>query len=315
MLITDYYRSEPDQTWEIGRQLGIRHGVIRLPEDPEFDPADRSHWLTVDRRFREYGIQPIVVEPMPNCLHDHIKAGDARRDESIEKVIRMFSIMEELEIRTICFNWMTYVGWLRTRTDIQERGGALVTGFDFREMLEPEKQISANQLWDNYTYFLRAVIPEAERHGIRLALHPDDPPLADLRGVERIMVSYENIRRAIYEIVPSPSLGVTFCQASFYLMGQNLFEIIPKLAGKIMYIHFRNVKGTKEHFQETFHDNGDLDMPALLRLYHRCGIDVPIRVDHVPTMLGETQQNAGYDALGRLYAIGYLRGILETIEK
>ena len=82
-----------------------------------------------------------------------------------------------------------------------------------------------------------------------------------------------------------------------------------------MFVHFRNAVGTKTDFRETFHDNGALDMPRLLRLYRDCGVDVPIRVDHVPTMASETVQNAGYDALGRLYAIGYLRGIMETVEE
>lgn len=124
MILTDYYRSTPDSTWEIGRQLGVKHGVIRLPEDSNFDPSCRSHWLPVHKRFVDYGIKPIIIEPMPNSLHDHIKAGDSMRDKCIEKVLKMFPIMDELDVRTICFNWMAYVGWTRTRNNILERGGA-----------------------------------------------------------------------------------------------------------------------------------------------------------------------------------------------
>ena len=315
MILTDYYRSKPDLTWKIGQQLGVKYGVIRLPDDRAFDPADRTHWLPIYKRYGEYGIKPIVIEPMPNCLHDHIKAGDDKRDECIEKVLQMFPIMDELDIRTICFNWMTYVGWTRTKNDITERGGALVTGFSNEEYIPSSKGISAEQLWDNYEYFLRAVLSEAERYGIRLALHPDDPPISKLGNVSRIMISYNNIRHAIRDIVDSPNLGVTFCQAVYYLMGEDLFKIIPELADKIMFIHFRNVTGDKYHFHETFHDNGALNMPQLLKLYYDLGLNVPIRVDHVPTMVGDTMSNPGYSAYGRLYAIGYLKGILETLEK
>ena len=91
--------------------------------------------------------------------------------------------------------------------------------------------------------------------------------------------------------------------------------MIPKLADKIFFIHFRNVVGNKYQFQETFHDNGQIQMADMIMLYHECGIDVPIRVDHVPLMAGETKGLSGYTALGRLYAIGYLKGILECTER
>lgn len=314
MLLTDYYRSTPDSTWEIGRQLGVKHGVIRLPEDSEFDPSVREHWLPVHKRFTDFGIKPVVIEPMPNCLHDHIKAGDEMRDECIEKVIKMFPIMDELDVRTICFNWMAHVGWTRTANDFPERGGARVTAFSLNDYVPVKAKITAEQLWSNYEYFIRAVIPEAEKHGIKLALHPDDPPLAKLGDVERIMISYKNYEKAIHGFVESDNLGVTFCQATFHMMGEDLYDIIPKLKDKIMFVHFRNAVGSKTEFHETFHDNGALDMPRLMKLYHDCGIDVPVRVDHVPTMVGESSKVAGYDALGRLFAIGYLKGILETVD-
>ena len=315
MILSDYYRSEPDLTWKIGQQLGVKHGVVRLPDDAGFDPADRAQWLQIYERFTEYGIKPIIIEPMPNVLHDHIKAGDNMRDECIEKVLKMFPIMDELDIRTICFNWMTFVGWTRTKFDIPDRGGALVTGYSQDEYISSSFEITEEKLWANYAYFLQAVIPEAEKYGVQLALHPDDPPIPKLGNVSRIMISYINISKAVREIVRSPNLGVTFCQATYYLMGEDLYKIIPELADKIMFIHFRNVTGDKYHFQETFHDNGTLDMVRLMKLYEDCGLNVPVRVDHVPTMVGDTMSDPGYDAYGRLYAIGYLKGILETLEK
>ena len=222
--------------------------------------------------------------------------------------------MDSLDIRTICFNWMAHIGWLRTRSDYPERGGARVTAFSMEDFSPVEAKITAAQLWENYKYFLEAVIPEAERWGIRLALHPDDPPVPRLGGVERIMISGENIRKAVYDICPSPNLGITMCQANFYIMGEKLEQYIREMAEKIFFVHFRNTVKTENGFRETFHDNGALPMAELMKLYHACGVDVPIRVDHVPTMAGEVSTLPGYDAMGRLFAIGYLKGIMEAVE-
>ena len=314
MLLTDYFRSEKDATWDIGVQCGVQHGVIRLPETEDFDLTNKSHWETVHKRFTDFGITPVIVEPMPNCVHDHIKAGDEKRDESIEQVIKMLPIMEELGFQSICFNWMAHIGWLRTRSDIVERGGARVTEFNIADFKPTDAKITAEELWANYEYFLKAVVPVAEKHNIKLALHPDDPPRPQLGDVGRIMISRKNIEKAIYDIVPSEILGVTFCQANYHIMGENVEELIESWAKKIFFVHFRNTVGHPDHFRETFHDNGALDMAALLRAYKRNGVDVPIRVDHVPTMAGEVSTLPGYDALGRMFAIGYLKGIMQATD-
>lgn len=313
MILADYFKSERDATWDIARQCGVSHGVIRLPEDGAFDLTCAAHWQAVYKRFTDFGITPIIIEPMPNEIHDHIKVGDGLRDESIEKVIKMFPIMRGLGIDTICFNFMAHIGWLRTNDRFPERGGARVTEFNMPDFRPTEAKITADELWANYEYFIKAVIPEAEKYGIKLALHPDDPPVPRLGDVERIMISKANIRKAVYDIINSDSLGITFCQANYFIMGEDLEKTVKELADKIYFIHFRNTKGNPVHFRETFHDNGDIDMAHLMRVYIQNGIDVPVRVDHVPTMAGEKSTLAGYDALGRLFAIGYLKGILDTL--
>lgn len=311
MVLNDYFRYPKDATWDIARQCGVTTGTIRFPEDDSFDLTNEAHWQKIYDDFMDFGIKPVVLEPLPNELHDHIKIGDEKRDESIEKFIKMLPIMDRLDIRTVCFNWMAHIGWLRTRNDIPERGGARVTGFDIKDFTPTDASITEEQLWENYRYFLDAVLPYAEKYGIKLALHPDDPP-RKLGNVCRIMSSYENIRKAIYDIHPSECLGVTMCQANYYIMGEDLNKVIPELAEKIFFVHFRNTTGDIDCFRETFHDNGELDMAALIKLYHQCGVDVPVRVDHVPTLVGESMENAGYDAQGRLFAIGYLKGILDA---
>ncbi len=314
MILTDYFRSTPDATWSFALQSGVTKGVIRLPEDEDFDLTSFSHWQKVHSTFTDFGIKPVAIEPMPNAVHDHIKAGDKKRDESIEKVLKMLPIMDRLDIRTICFNFMAHIGWLRTRSDFPERGGARVTAFDMDSFVPGTERITAKELWKNYEYFLKAVVPQAEKYGIRLALHPDDPPVPRLGDVERIMISKENIRRAVYDIYPSKNLGLCMCQANFYIMGEDVKALIREFSEKVFMVHFRNTVKTEKGFRETFHDNGALDMAQLLQVYHECGVDVPIRVDHVPTMKEEESRFAGYDAMGRLFAIGYLKGILEAVE-
>lgn len=313
MILTDYFYSEHDMAWDIAVASGVRHGVIRLPEDGKFDYGNSSHWDALVRRFTDFGVTPVAIEPMPNELHDHIKIGDAMRDESIEKVISMFPHMQAHGIDTICFNWMAHIGWLRTRSDYPERGGARVTEFNIDQFNSTGASITADQLWKNYEYFVKAVVPYAEKYGIKLALHPDDPPVPRLGDVERIMISKANIKRAVYDIVDSKSLGVAMCQANYFVMGEDLEQTIREFADRIYMVHFRNTKGTPNHFRETYHDNGDIDMGKVMRLYQQCGVDVPIRVDHVPTMAGEVSTLPGYDALGRLFAIGYLKGMLDVL--
>lgn len=314
MILADYLLSQPGLTWDYARQCGVNHGVIRLPETPEFDLTDRRHWQEVVDRFLNAGIRPVAIEPMPNALHDHIKAGDALRDASIDAVRRMFPIMDALEIRTICLNFMAHIGWYRTSHTFAERGGAQVTAFRREDFVCPtEACISPEELWGNLEYFLKAVVPEAEKYGIRLAFHPDDPPVAQLGGVSRILISPEAVDKAIH-LVESDNVGVCLCQGCYAAMGENVMEVIDRFGAqnKIFMVHFRDVAGTREEFHETFHDNGPTDMAKALEHYRKWECHVPIRIDHVPTMAGEQTDVPGYASIGRLFAIGYLKGLLDA---
>lgn len=313
MILTDYFCYPHDLTWDYAVQSGVNHGVIRAPETGDFDLCSSAHWAQLAEEFRCRGISPLVLEPLPNQLHNHIKTGDAHRDESIEKFIKMLPLIRRQGIETVCFNFMAHVGWTRTGSDYPARGGARVTGFDLDRYVPSDDFFSTDDLWYNYEYFIKAVVPEAECFGIKLALHPDDPPLPRLGNVNRIMTSYENINRAVH-VLESPSLGVTFCQATYHIMGESLVETAEKLKEKIFFIHFRNCRGNLHHFVETFHDNGDIDMAEMIKTYYRLGLEVPIRVDHVPEMAGEAKGIPGYTALGRLYAIGYLKGLIEMCQ-
>ncbi len=315
MILADYFLSTPGVQWQLAKQVGVNHAVVRLPEDDAFDMTNAAHIRAVAERFKREGLKPVVVEPMPNAVHDHIKRGDDRRDESIEKVLRMIPLLAQNGWETICTNFMAEIGWYRTTSNIPERGGALVTGFDARDArIDPALSITEEALWSNLAYFLKAVVPACERYGIRLALHPDDPPVARLGNVSRILISRENIQRAI-DLVPSPNLGITMCQANYAAMGEDVYDCIESFGAqkKIFFVHFRDITGTATCFHETFHDNGQTDMAKALRAYQRTGFDGPVRIDHVPTMAGEKNGVPGYETVGRLYAIGYLKGLAEGI--
>ncbi len=194
----------------------------------------------------------------------------------------------------------------------------LASEFDYRAAasLGPTEwgEVSEDRLWENLTYFLKAVIPVAEKAGVRMALHPDDPPVSPLRGVGRILTSADSFRRVL-DLVPSPVNGIAFCQANFRLMCEDTEALMREWCSqrKIFFVHFRDVAGTRECFRETFHDNGPTDMARMLRLYGECGFEGPMRPDHAPTMEGEFNNRPGYAMSGKLFAFGYMKGVMDAL--
>ena len=316
MLLTDYLTQNDRLMWRWAKQLGVDHAVIRLPEDGQFDLNNFDHWRAYYDEFLSEGLTPVVVEPLPNSIYDDIKCGTDRADEAMATAKNVVRHMGKLGIGVLCMNFMAHIGWYRTSSKNPERGGALSTAFDMTQFTPADDfTITEEQLWRNMERFFREIVPVAEECGVRLALHPDDPPVPALGGVCRVLVSKEAIDRAIH-LVKSDCLGVTLCQGCYSAMGENVYDVIRHFGaqGKIFYVHFRDVRGTREHFSETFHDNGQTNMAETIHLYRELGFDGPVRVDHVPTMAGESTDIPGYANLGRLYAIGYLRGLLEADE-
>ncbi len=319
MFIADFLPFQPDLRWDLALQMGVEHAIVKLhPELTGLNPpSDISVLREAKRRFAERGFTLYGLEGDPMDM-ERIKQGLPGRDQDIEAYQQMLRNLGELEIPLLCYNFMARFGWCRTDHGLPDRGGAFVTGFDATKAAElPPLEgpaLSESDLWSNYEYFINAVIPVAEEAGVQMGLHPDDPPLSPLRGVPRILTSPENIKRAI-GLIDSPAHGVTFCQGCYTTMGADVPEVARHFAeqGKLFFLHFRDVEGTPEKFRETFHDNGPTDMPAMLRHYKNIGFNGPIRVDHVPTLAGESNDDPGYGAQGRLFATGYLKGILDTI--
>ena len=173
-------------------------------------------------------------------------------------------------------------------------------------------RITETELWDTFRYFLERIVPVAEKAHVKLALHPDDPPLSPVLEVARIFGKLEAFDRAL-GIIDNETNGITFCQANFGLIGgpAKVPDMIRHFGKRIHFVHFRDVRGTADSFVETFHDEGHTDMLAAMLAYREIGFDGPIRPDHAPSMEGETNTNPGYEAFGRLFAVGYMKGLLE----
>lgn len=239
----------------------------------------------------------------------------ADRERALAHYRELLESMAKLDIHLLCYNFMVGTGWARTGVR-ESRGGAKATYFSLAETPKPSKppKLSKPQIWSNYDYFIKEVMPTAERVGVRMGLHPDDPCLPELGGYARIFETVADYDRA-YSIYPSPSNAVTFCQANFKLMGADLIAAARHFGKRIAFIHMRDVEGDRTNFTELFHDQGTTDQFALMRTYRELELDVPVRGDHVPEMEGDrlltTDCIPGYFTMGRLFANGYLKALLK----
>lgn len=311
----------PSLVSRLSAQAGVKYAVGALPPpDPGTltggDPWDYMPLLRLREDYRAAGFELSVIESRPPL--NRAKRGLPGRDAEIETVCRLLENMGKLEIPVWCYEWMADFNWLRTATAVPGRGGSLVSEWD-AEKLEgaPESQLgplSDQELWENLEYFLRAVVPVAEQAGVRLAMHPDDPPFSPVRGVARIMRSIDNFQRLV-DMVPSEHSGITLCQGNFTLMTDDLPSVIRRFGRqeKIFFVHFRDVRGTPEKFVETWHDEGQTDLVACMEAYRDVGFDGPLRPDHVPTVEGDSNEQPGYSAYGRLFALGYIAGLRDSV--
>ena len=302
----------PDRRWTLARQAGVECAVVKpAPELTGREPPWNIDVLAeAKRRFNDAGFELFGLEGDPFDM-SRIKLGLDGRDDDIERYKKMLRNMGELGIPFLCYNFMVGIGWFRNRT-VTERGGALSSAFELDDALRSEDEhriIDGETVWNNYRYFIERILPVAEESGVRLGLHPDDPPIPSLKGYGRIFYNADGIRRAL-ALSNSPSHGLTFCQANYLAMGENVPNLIREWKGRIGFVHFRDVRGTVMSFVETFHDNGPHDMAELVRVYREVGFDGAIRTDHAPSMDGE-REATGYEILGHLFALGYLKGLLD----
>lgn len=246
-----------------------------------------------------------------------IKKGTAGRDRQIESLVNAIPAMGAAGIPILAYNFKVLLSKHLRSEPTQGRGAAQYISFDYDGYLKKpaapvDPPISEEQMWDNLAYFLKAVIPTAEKCGVRLALHPDDPPvphgIPPLAGVAHIACSFDQYRR-IFGIVPSRSNGMLFCQGCIKEMkGVNVYDAIREMGSidKIVMVHFRNVRGSFPKFQETFVDDGNVDMYRAMQAYRDVGFRGPFSLDHSPIF-------AHAEVVNQAFAIGYLRGLIQSV--
>jgi mannonate dehydratase len=301
---------------------GIQFNTARLPDDAGYWRYDDLARLR--DRCTEHGLILEALENVPMKFMIDFLLGTAKADEALDNYCKTIVNMGRAGVPVLGYHFMPTFVW---RTDLQAagRGGARVTAFASDKMsagnqvdypqADPRTRISREQMWVNYERFLRTVLPVAERSGVRLALHPDDPPVQATLDVSRIFFCIENLQRAHAMSGDSPVWGLDLCLGTVSAMQdpasvRRAIEYFGPL-GRIFYVHFRNVIGRVPTFTESFLDEGNFDPLSTMTLLRDNGFDGFMLDDHVPQMVGDTSW--GHRA--RAHAIGYMQALLSSVTR
>lgn len=318
MRLTMVANPPSDTNLTILRQLGVEEAVhydmAGLPDDPDALAA-------IAARYARYGLKWTIAESGPPI--DRIVLGKEGWQDQTARYKRTLSALGRLGVEVVAYNFMPQVFEdamvIRTAMDRPTRGGALTSGFrmadlDMLDLAHGEAPIPRERMWDNLERFLREVIPVAEAAGIRMALHPDDPPLPRLCGLERIAGTVEDFDRVL-ALSDSPANALTFCMGCMAEGGYDIPALVRRWAGRIGFVHVRDIRGRWDDFIETFPDDGQTDLLAVFRALADTGYAGPLRSDHAPLMASDGAANDGYAMTGHIFAMGYLRGLAQAAER
>jgi len=306
-------RELDDERLQFARQLGVRNIIANTLDIPGDGYYDFRALLMMRTRVEEAGLRLYAIENIPDHHYDKVMIGAPGRDEQIENVCKTVRNMGSAGIPVLGYHFMPLSVW-RTEHSPRGRGGARVTIYDHalaqNAPITDVGEIDDDAMWANLTYFLKAVAPVAEAAGVRLALHPDDPPVPKIAGVARIIRSIDAYDR-VMALVDSPSNAIEFCQGTVSEMigtAEDVYAAIRHFCSqkKIAYVHFRNVDHPGPSFAETFIDEGYVDMLEAIRAYRDAAFDGVFIVDHTPGVVGDTP----WGHRGRAYGIGYLKALL-----
>jgi mannonate dehydratase len=292
------------------KQIGLRWARVEL----QSAEADQDALSKVQKRFARHGLQ-IFSAMHPAYRSLKVQLGQKGRDQDIEQYQTFMKSMGKLGIPVA--NYDFHPGNTYTTAQV-ERRGYTAREFnldDFRKKVEKQRfdrEYTADEIWEHYTYFVKAVLPVAEQADVKLALHPDDPPLAKMNGVAKILTHYDGYKRAEQVAGPSKHWGLTFCVGTWAegggQMGKDVFGMIQDFGkrGKILDVHFRNVSGPLPHFVETFPDDGYLDLYRVMKALREVGFRGALESDHVPQLAGDK----GIRPAGTAYCIACMRAML-----
>ena len=301
-------------------QLGVEHAQIRTERliSREWGNVLRAEDLErIIEQLEAHGVSlAVVLLPQGRgTQYWNARLGRPEREQEAEDVCETLRVIGGFGVPVVEWTWSVSDVFGSTRG--QGRGGAGVRRFDYDAVkdlgpLEPCEAMDADAMWERLLWFLHRIIPAAEEAGVRLALHPHDPPTEWLRGEARIIGSIEGLRR-LFEEAPSPANGLNFCQGTIAEMGADVVEAIRWFGerDRINHVHFRNVRGAVPRFDESFIDDGDTDMPAAMLAYQEVGYRYAMMPDHTPAIAGDTP----YGHRGRAYALGYMRALMEAVRE
>lgn len=336
------------ENFRFARQAGCTHLVLHLVERrqdlaaPQADAfcfgvtcAQGRVWTFdelsgVVQMANEEGLHVEALENIdPSFWSDLLLDGPAK-SRQLEGLKRLLRDMRRLGIRVLGYNFSLAGVWGRTHGPFA-RGQAAVPAFrgdrlseqtplpkgvlnnivyDPAAPPEPIAPVSSDELWDRLRFFVRGLVPVAEEEGVRLAAHPDDPPVASLRQTPRLLYRPECFGRLL-EMVPSPANALEFCVGTIQEMpGSDLYAAVDEYSrrGAIAYVHCRNVTGKVPCYTEAFIDEGDVDMLRVLRILHENRFDGVVIPDHTPQMTCEAPWHAGM-----AHALGYLRAAITAV--
>lgn len=296
-------------------QIGVRHLVHY---DMSNDAAKFGKLPPLIARAAAAGLDVPVVEAGPPI--DKIVLWQEGAAEQITSWREAMPVLASLGVRVVCYNFMPQVlddAMVVRTSNVRTRGGAITMAFSMEGVgAHPPgpHAITSEQMRRNLGRFLEAVLPEAERAGIRLAMHPDDPPISPLGGYHRIMSSVDDMKWLL-EFSASRANALTLCAGCVGEMGEDPAVFARRHADRIAFVHLRNIRGTPTEFVETWPDDGDLDLPGLLATLVELDVDVYARPDHAPRLSTENSSTPGYGFDGHVFSMGYYRGILDTLRQ
>ncbi len=305
-------------------QYAAQFGVTDVLLNQANLPGNDGRWELRDlvklrTSIEQWGLKLSALENVPINFYEDIMLGGPKRDEQIENMIYTVRNIARAGIPIFGYHWMPSHVW-RTPPKII-RGGAVATAFNYEEANKlPHthgREYGDEEMWANLEYWIKIITPIAEEEGIRLGIHPCDPPVDQLGGVAMLFRSYENYRRYL-DIYPSDSCGIEFCQGTVSEMfdseGDALYEFIAEMVQKrkVLYVHFRNVSAPNpKEFHEEFINTGHVDMYRAMKTYNDNGYDSFFIDDHVP----HTHEDTPWGHRGRAFANGYIQAMIEAVQK
>lgn len=306
-VVSDY----TDEQLLLIKQMGIENVfVIFRPADTDYDFVMRF-----TERLRSFGLTINDAGCVELYKNEKIHLGLAGRDEAIEAYNAFNRILGKAGIP------IGYMTWepnqvLTTRFDVGEhtRGG-IGRIVDIDELkthpYSHGRLYTKEEMWDNFSYFLERALPVCQEANIKIALHPNDPPVDCLLGISNLITSAADYKHAFELAGNSPYLGMKMCLGCWLEGGQNFGNIMEDIQyfiqeQKVLLVHFRNVSAPGAYFEETLLEDGYQDMYKLMQQLVRCDYDGAIHVDHVPVWT----KAAGGETPSWAYSTGYLKALL-----